>query len=124
MAKNGKKIADNGVSEKTLRHLQKYQKLAEVAVEKAQAENRRLGIPNWYSVNGKIVKVIKEKNPANCPWKELKIDIVVESTGNFDTREEVMQHLTAGAKKVIVTAPMKDGKRVRTWFPQTIEFRP
>ncbi len=54
MEKNDKKIAKNGVSEKTLRHLLKYQQLAEVAVEKAQAENRRLGIPNWYSINGKI----------------------------------------------------------------------
>lgn len=61
-----------------------------------------------FSVNGKKVRVVKEKDPAKCPWKEEKVDIVVESTGHFDTREEVEGHLRAGAKKVIVTAPMKD----------------
>ncbi len=59
-------------------------------------------------VNGKTVKVIKERDPGKCPWKGLKVDIVVESTGSFDTHKEVESHLTAGAKKVIVTAPMKD----------------
>jgi len=61
-----------------------------------------------FSVNGKKVEVIKEREPANCPWKRLNVDIVVESTGNFDMHEEVAEHINAGAKKVIVTAPMKD----------------
>ena len=61
-----------------------------------------------FLVNGRRVKVIKERKPESCPWKELNIDIVVESTGNFDTHEEVKGHLAAGAKRVIVTAPMKD----------------
>ncbi|HVW67119.1 MAG TPA: type I glyceraldehyde-3-phosphate dehydrogenase [Candidatus Peribacteraceae bacterium] len=61
-----------------------------------------------FLVNGKIVKVVKQRDPAKCPWKELNIDIVVESTGNFDTREKAQGHLTAGARRVIVTAPMKD----------------
>ncbi|UPA22057.1 type I glyceraldehyde-3-phosphate dehydrogenase [Candidatus Peribacteria bacterium] len=59
-------------------------------------------------VNGKRVKVVKERHPDKCPWAELNVDIVVESTGNFDVREEVAGHLAAGAKRVIVTAPMKD----------------
>lgn len=59
-------------------------------------------------VNGKLVKVIRERDPARCPWKSLKVDIVIESTGSFDTREEVAGHLAAGAKRVVVTAPMKD----------------
>jgi glyceraldehyde 3-phosphate dehydrogenase len=59
-------------------------------------------------VNGKRVKIIKERSPKNCPWKELDIDIVVESTGVCDTSEEASGHLHAGAKRVIVTAPMKD----------------
>ncbi len=59
-------------------------------------------------VNGKEVRVVKEKSPAKCPWKELGVDIVIESTGNFDTREEVIEHVVAGAKRVLVTAPMKD----------------
>lgn len=59
-------------------------------------------------VNGKIVRIVRERDPARCPWRELDTDIVVESTGNFETRGEVEGHLNAGARKVIVTAPMKD----------------
>lgn len=59
-------------------------------------------------VNGKSVRVIKERDPGKCPWKELKVDLVIESTGNFDTKEEVQPHLDAGAARVLVTAPMKD----------------
>lgn len=78
MEKNGKKVTQNGVGEKTLRHLLKYQRLAEVAVEKAQAENRRLGIPNWYSINGKITSDqesangLEEKDAVESPKKEVK----------------------------------------------------
>jgi glyceraldehyde 3-phosphate dehydrogenase len=59
-------------------------------------------------VNGTTVRVIKERDPSKCPWKELGIDIVIESTGNFETRGQVEAHIAAGAKRVIVTAPMKD----------------
>lgn len=61
-----------------------------------------------FSVNGKVVRVVKERNPEKCPWAELEVDIVVESTGNIDTKEEAEAHIRAGAKRVIVTAPMKD----------------
>lgn len=60
-------------------------------------------------VHGKTVRVVKEREPGKCPWRDMKVDVVVESTGSFDTREEVEPHLKAGARKVIVTAPMKDG---------------
>lgn len=60
------------------------------------------------SVNGKNVRVVKEKDPTTCPWGELGVDIVIESTGHFVTREKAEGHLKAGAKRVIVTAPMKD----------------
>ncbi len=59
-------------------------------------------------VNGKTVRVVKEREPGKCPWKELNVDVVIESTGHFDTKEGAEAHLTAGAKRVIVTAPMKD----------------
>lgn len=59
-------------------------------------------------VNGKTVRVIKEKDPAKCPWKELNVDIVIDSTGHFDLYEELEHHLIAGAKRVLVTGPMKD----------------
>ncbi len=59
-------------------------------------------------VNEKHVRVVKEREPAKCPWKDLKVDVVIESTGHFDTYEKAEGHLSAGAKRVIVTAPMKD----------------
>lgn len=59
-------------------------------------------------VNGKTVRVVKELDPSKCPWKELEVDIVVEATGKFRTRDLSQGHLDAGAKRVIVTAPMKD----------------
>ncbi len=59
-------------------------------------------------VEGKEVKVLQEKDPANLPWKDLGIDIVVESTGVFDSRDKAAAHLDAGAKRVVITAPAKD----------------
>ena len=61
-----------------------------------------------FTVNGQPVRGVKERDPAKCPWGELGVDIVIEATGNFVTAESARGHLTAGAKKVIVTAPMKD----------------
>ncbi len=61
-----------------------------------------------FTVNGTSVRVVKERDPSKCPWKELKVDLVIESTGHFTNREAASGHLLAGAKKVIVTAPMKD----------------
>lgn len=61
-----------------------------------------------FSVNGTMVNVVRERDPAKCPWQDLGVDIVVEATGHFETQEEVAGHLHAGAKRVIVTAPMKD----------------
>jgi hypothetical protein len=56
MARNGKLKKQNGkVSEETLRKSIEYQRIGNAAVHKAQEENRRLGVPNWYSINGKIV---------------------------------------------------------------------
>ncbi|MDB4060637.1 type I glyceraldehyde-3-phosphate dehydrogenase [Vicingaceae bacterium] len=59
-------------------------------------------------MKGNAVLFSKEKHPEKLPWKELKIDIVIESTGLFRTREEASKHLMAGAKKVIISAPAKD----------------
>lgn len=63
---------------------------------------------NTFTVNGKPVRVVKERDPGKCPWKELDVDLVVEATGHFTTQEKAKPHLDAGAKRVIVTAPMKD----------------
>ena len=59
-------------------------------------------------LNGNAVVFSKEKDPENLPWKDLKIDVVIESTGLFRTRKEASKHLAAGAKKVIISAPAKD----------------
>ncbi|HEV2291140.1 MAG TPA: type I glyceraldehyde-3-phosphate dehydrogenase [Gemmatimonadales bacterium] len=59
------------------------------------------------AVNGSVVKVLAEKDPAKLPWKELGVDIVLESTGRFTDRDAAALHLTAGARKVIISAPAK-----------------
>lgn len=61
-----------------------------------------------FLVNGKEIKVFAEKDPANLPWKDLGVDIVVESTGVFRDAEGLQKHITAGAKRVILSAPAKD----------------
>ncbi len=59
-------------------------------------------------IDGKIISFLSEKEPANLPWKALDIDVVVESTGFFTTFEAARAHITAGAKKVVITAPAHD----------------
>lgn len=58
-------------------------------------------------VNGRQVKVYKEMEPTNLPWKELNIDVVLECTGKFTSLEKANEHITAGAKKVLISAPGK-----------------
>jgi glyceraldehyde 3-phosphate dehydrogenase len=65
-------------------------------------------------VNGKELKVFAEKEPEKLPWKKLKIDVVFESTGVFRTKELASKHITAGAKKVMISAPAKGDEPVRT----------
>ena len=64
--------------------------------------------PDILVVNGKEVKVVSAKTPAELPWKALGVDIVIESTGLFTAREKAEGHLTAGAKKVVISAPAKN----------------
>ncbi len=59
-------------------------------------------------VNGKKIKVLSERDPTKLPWKEMKIDFVVESTGVFRYRDEIAKHIEAGAKKVLLTVPPRD----------------
>ena len=59
-------------------------------------------------VNGKEVKIFAERDPANLPWKDLGVDVVMECTGIFRSRETAGKHIEAGAKKVIISAPAKN----------------
>ncbi|MER6531968.1 type I glyceraldehyde-3-phosphate dehydrogenase [Streptomyces sp. NPDC001508] len=60
------------------------------------------------TVDGHSIKVLSERDPANIPWGELGVDLVIESTGIFTKREDAAKHLAGGAKKVIISAPAKD----------------
>ena len=62
---------------------------------------------NAIIVDGKVIKVLAERDPAKLPWGEMGVEIVVESTGFFRTREGAAKHIEAGAKKVIISAPAK-----------------
>ena len=60
------------------------------------------------TVGDQVIKVLAERDPANLPWGELDIDVVIESTGRFTSRDAAAVHLSAGAKKVIISAPATD----------------
>ncbi|MBR1774808.1 MAG: type I glyceraldehyde-3-phosphate dehydrogenase [Bacteroidales bacterium] len=83
----------------TLAHLLKYDSVHGIFDADVTSEG------DYLIVNGKKIRVFAEKDPANLPWKELGIDIVIESTGLFKTKELMGKHITAGAKKVILTVP-------------------
>ncbi len=59
-------------------------------------------------IGGKTLKVLSEKDPENLPWKKLGVDVVIESTGLFKKRDAAMKHVTAGARKVMISAPSSD----------------
>lgn len=84
-----------------LAYLLKYDSVMKGFGQNVKLEKDYLITPN------EKVKMIKVKDPSKLPWEELKIDIVVEATGIFRSREELQQHLDAGAKRVILTVPAK-----------------
>jgi glyceraldehyde 3-phosphate dehydrogenase len=59
-------------------------------------------------INNKPIKVLSEKDPARLPWQNMNIDLVIESTGFFTDREDASKHITAGAKRVVISAPAKN----------------
>jgi glyceraldehyde 3-phosphate dehydrogenase len=86
----------------TLAHLLKYDSIL-----------GRLGLEVTFTddsitVDGKTIKVFSERDPANLPWASVKADVVVESTGIFTKAADAQKHITAGAKKVIISAPATD----------------
>lgn len=97
-------VAVNDLTDpKLLAHLLKYDSVQNVLVGKVRAGK------NCIYVNDKKIPVFSEKNPAELPWSELKVDVVCESTGRFRTSEQAQLHLKAGAKKVVISAPAKGG---------------
>lgn len=66
-------------------------------------------VDNTIVANGKVIKCVSDRNPSNLPWGDWGIDMVIESTGVFVTKEGASKHIEAGAKKVLITAPGKGG---------------
>ncbi|MEN6413891.1 MAG: type I glyceraldehyde-3-phosphate dehydrogenase [Veillonellales bacterium] len=96
-------VAVNDLTDaKTLAHLLKYDSVHGILDAEVKADG------NDIVVNGKTIKVLAEKDPANLPWKDLGVDVVVESTGRFTARDKAAAHLTAGEKKVVISAPAKN----------------
>ncbi|MGL5514446.1 MAG: type I glyceraldehyde-3-phosphate dehydrogenase [Sporomusa sp.] len=96
-------VAVNDLTDaKTLAHLLKYDSVH--GTMNAEVKSVDGGI----EVDGKLIKVFAEKDPANLPWKELSVDIVIESTGRFTEKDKALAHVKAGAKKVIISAPAKN----------------
>jgi glyceraldehyde 3-phosphate dehydrogenase len=96
-------VAVNDLTDaKTLAHLLKYDSVHGTLAAEVKADGDNL------VVNGKVIKVLAERNPANLPWKALGVAVVVESTGLFTDKEKAAAHITAGAKKVIISAPAKN----------------
>ena len=96
-------VAINDITDaKTLAHLLKYDSVhGKLNKEVKPTENS-------IQVDGREIKILSIKDPAQLPWKDLGVDIVMESTGLFRDRESATKHLNAGAKKVIISAPAKN----------------
>ncbi len=95
-------VAVNDITDpKTLAHLLKYDSV----------HGRFPGTVEPYAdgirVNGKVIKVLSERDPARLPWKDLGVQVVLESTGRFTDREQAALHLAGGAAKVVISAPAK-----------------
>jgi glyceraldehyde 3-phosphate dehydrogenase len=95
-------VAVNDITDtKTLAHLLKYDSIHGRFPGEVRAEKDAL------VVDGDTMRVLSEKDPAKLPWKDLGVDVVLESTGRFTDREAAALHLTGGARKVIISAPAK-----------------
>jgi len=93
-------VAVNDLSDtKTLGYLLKYDSVYGRYQKPVEATD------GFLEVDGKTIKVTAEKDPANLPWKNLDVDIVIESTGVFSSSEKAKGHIDAGAKRVVITAP-------------------
>ncbi len=93
-------VAVNDLTDnKTLAHLLKYDSVSGPLAEEVSYDEDSI------TVGGKKIKVFEERDPANLPWGELGVDIVIESTGRFTKAEDAKKHIAGGAKKVLISAP-------------------
>jgi glyceraldehyde 3-phosphate dehydrogenase len=93
-------VAVNDItSAATLAHLLKYDSIHGALPEKVKAEGDQI------MLDGRALKVLAERDPSKLPWKQLGVQVVVESTGLFTAREKAAMHLAAGARKVVISAP-------------------
>ncbi|HVB79869.1 MAG TPA: type I glyceraldehyde-3-phosphate dehydrogenase [Candidatus Binataceae bacterium] len=93
-------VAVNDITDaKTLAHLLKHDSVHRSLKHQVKAEG------NQIMLDGHALRVVAERDPAKLPWRELKVDVVIESTGLFTAREKAALHLSAGARKVVISAP-------------------
>jgi glyceraldehyde 3-phosphate dehydrogenase len=96
-------VAINDLTDaRTLAHLLTYDSVHGKLSGAVEAKENQL------IVNGRPIKILAQKDPKDLPWRELGVDYVIESTGRFTEREGAGRHLSAGAKRVIISAPSKD----------------
>ena len=101
-AKDLEFVAVNDITDAaTLAHLLKYDSVHGAFRGKVRA------VEGGIEVDGKVIKVLSQKDPAQLPWKDLGVSVVLESTGLFTDREKAAKHLDAGARKVVISAPGK-----------------
>jgi len=105
-------VAVNDLTDnKTLAHLFKYDSVYGTYPGEVKATKDHI------IVDGKKFKALSEKEPTNLPWREMNVDLVVESTGVFRTYELAYKHIQAGAKKVILSAPGRGEKEIPVFVP-------
>jgi glyceraldehyde 3-phosphate dehydrogenase len=96
-------VAVNDLTDsRTLAHLFKYDSVHGIYPGRVEANDEGL------LIDGKQLRVLSERDPGDLPWSEMKVDVVVESTGRFTRRADAARHLEAGARKVLISAPAKD----------------
>ncbi|MBO0907238.1 MULTISPECIES: type I glyceraldehyde-3-phosphate dehydrogenase [Arthrobacter] len=105
-------------SPETLAHLLKYDSVTGRIGTDVEVQGGDL------VVGGKTIKVLAERDPSNLPWKDLGVDIVIESTGFFTKAEDAKKHLDAGAKKVLISAPGKGADRTIVMGVNDSEYNP
>jgi glyceraldehyde 3-phosphate dehydrogenase len=105
-------------SPEALAHLLKYDSITGRIGESVEVQDGNL------VVGGKTIKVLAERDPSNLPWKDMGVDIVIESTGFFTKADDARKHLDAGAMKVLISAPGKGADRTIVMGVNDSEYDP